>query len=163
MAENNTNEQVSPEPEIEVIPGTAVLTRLIDSPRMYRSAKGLLWPSTFEFPHGEGESVNWDKYAPPPNEVHRLGRAREVEKRSVHPEFTYAGYIPTSAEAVRAIRTARGHGLAVEHVPSEGVHHSEIRYAPNEEAPLHKGDKGELKFALGKVFGPLVACPNDPA
>jgi hypothetical protein len=145
--------------KVEQIPGNAIITRLIDSPRMYEPAKGLLWESTFEFPGGAGESVNWDKYAPPPEEVHCLGKQREIAKQAVRPEFSYAGYLPAEAERVRAIRTARGHGFDVEHVPSEGIHHAEIRRRASESNPLNKGDKGELRLALEKAFDPFVPCP----
>ena len=43
----------------------------------------------------------------------------------------------------------------VEHVPSQGIHHAEIRQAVSGEAPLQKSDRGELRYALEKIFGPL--------
>lgn len=160
MSEENAVGEAAPAPEIEHIPDEATVTRLIDAPRMYEPSKGLLWANTFEFPNGAGESVNWDKYARPPDEVHRLGKQRETTKREQKPEFGYAGYIPARVESIREIKTVRGHGFAVEHVPSEGIQHAEIHRKPNAQQPLQKGDKGELRLALEKAFGPLVPCPQ---
>lgn len=159
MADANADKDAVSATETEYIPGTDVVTRLIDSPRMYEPATGLIWANTFEFPHGAGESVNWDKYATPPDDVHRLGKERELAKRETRPEFTYAGFVPARADSVRNIKTARGHGFEVEHVPSEGIHHAEIRRVPSAAHPLQKADKGELRFALEQAFGPLVPCP----
>ncbi|MEX3954166.1 hypothetical protein AB4Y40_41670 [Paraburkholderia sp. EG287B] len=159
MADENDN--AAAKLEVEPIPGTATITRLIDFPRMHEPAKGLIWENTFEFPGGTGESVNWDKYAPPPDEVHRLGKQRQIAKQVGRPEFAYAGYIPAVTEQVRTIRTARGHGFDVEHVPSEGKYHAEIRRRVSDVNPLNKGDKGELRLALQRTFGPLIPCPPD--
>ncbi|MCA8051298.1 hypothetical protein [Burkholderia arboris] len=159
MADETNN--AAAELAVEHIPGTAIITRLIDSPRMYEAAKGLIWESTFEFPGGTGESVNWDKYAPPPDEVHRLGQQRQLAKQAQRHEFTYAGYISAETEHVRTIRTVRGHGFDVEHVPSEGIHHAEIRRRVSDVNALNKGDKGELRFALQRVFDSLVPCPDE--
>lgn len=142
---------------------SAIVTRLVDSPRMYEPAKGLIWESTFEFPGGAGESVNWDKYAPPPEVVHRLGLARQLSKRENRPEFKYAGYIASQARTVREIKTVRGHGFAVDHVPSEGQHHAEIRRVPSVDNPLTKIDKSELRLALERAFGALVSCTDVPS
>jgi hypothetical protein len=161
VSDANADKHAVSATETESIPGADVVTRLVDSPRMYEHTKGLIWASTFEFPQGAGESVNWEKYAPLPDEVHRLGKERESAKRETRPEFTYAGFIPVRAESVRKIRTARGHGFEVEHVPSEGIHHAEIRRVPSAERPLEKADKVELRFALEQAFGPLVPCPPD--
>lgn len=155
--ENNT--QTDPATPVEEIPGAAVVTRLIDAPRMYEAVQGLIWNQVFEFPNSVGESVNWDRYAPLPDAVHELGRQRQETKKEVRPEFLYAGFISAVTDNVRGIRTARGHGFEVEHVPSEGIHHAEVRYAPCVDVPLQKSDRGELKLALQKKFGLLVPCP----
>lgn len=161
MADENAGEvQNNSEIQVEPIPDEATVTRLIDCPRMYAESTGLIWDTTFEFPKGAGESVNWDKYALPPDAVHRLGHAREEAKRGTRPEFRYTGFIPAVTQRVREIRTVRGHGFDVRHVPSEGIHHAEIRYASPDAVPLQRGDKGELKLALQKVFGELVRCPD---
>jgi hypothetical protein len=159
VADENAADDVAPIAEIELIPDAAVVTRLIDAPRMYEPAKGLIWASTFEFPNGAGESVNWDKYAPLPDEVHRLGRQREAAKREVRSGYSYVGFIAAPAEAVRSVKTVRGHGFALEHAPSEGLHHAEIRRVVSDQNPLNKADKGELRLALERAFGSLVPYP----
>ncbi|NMV41823.1 hypothetical protein [Ralstonia insidiosa] len=163
MADENAGEvqRSSSAIQVEPIPDEATVTRLIDCPRMYEDASGLIWTTTFEFPQSAGESVNWDKYAPPPDAVHKLGLDREEAKRASRPEFRYAGYIPALARDVRGIKTARGHGFDIQHVPTEGIYHAEIHYASPEAVPLQKGDKGELKLALQRVFGELIRCPDE--
>lgn len=160
MADGEQNNQPEPAFETEEIPGEAIVTRLIDQPRMFTPGQGLIWDNTFEFPGGAGESVNWDKYAPPPDEVHRLGHAREASKTLVRADYKYAGYLPARTGDVRNIKTNRGHCFQVEHVPSEGIHHAEIRRVPNPTQSLSRGDKAELRLALQKVFGDLVPCPD---
>lgn len=140
--------------DVEDIPDDATVNRLIDFPRMGNRSGDLIWKNVFEFPGGAGESVVWSKYAPTEVDVHRLGCEREVEKRQFKPEMRYGGFIPGVVKAIRGIKTNRGHGFTVDHKPDEGQHHTEISYAPA--SVLNKTDKGELKFALQKVFGSLV-------
>lgn len=144
------------QPPIETIPDSDTVTRMIDFPRMYEPAKSLIWENTFEFPSGNGESVNWAKYVPPPDAVHQLGCQRQRKKQETKPEHRYVGYVPARTGDVRGLQNARGHGFRVEHVPSQGRHHAEIHYAQAADAPLKKADKGELKALLKGVFGQLV-------
>ena len=80
--EYSNNAQAGPVTPVEEIPGAAVVTRLIDVPRMYEAVQGLIWNQVFEFPNSVGESVNWDRYAPLPDAVHDLGRQREETKQA---------------------------------------------------------------------------------
>ncbi|WP_155122824.1 hypothetical protein [Burkholderia ubonensis] len=157
MADPDNNQQLPQQFPTEYIPDPDNITRLVDFPRMYEPVRSLIWENVFEFPGGTGESVNWDKYAPLGPAVHKLGCEREQKKRESRVDFRYAGYVPARTGDVREIRNARGHGFAVDHVPSEGQHHAEIRYAAAADAMIRKGDKVELKAALKDKFGPLVA------
>lgn len=141
--------------DVEDIPDDATVNRLIYFPRMGNRLEGLIWQNVFEFPGGLGESVVWSKYAPTDADVHGFGCDREAAKRQAKPEMRYGGFIPAVVKAIRDIKTNRGHGFAVAHEPEEGQHHAEISYAPA--STLNKTDKGELKFALQQVFGPLVS------
>lgn len=146
-------------PRAERIPDQDQLFRLVDFPRMYQATRGLIWDEVFQFPGGEHESLVWEKYAPTANHVHRLGCEREAAKRSAKPDFRYCGFIPSTAGSIRAVKTPTGHGFALRHMPGEGRHHVGIFFALNPEAggkKLSKGEKGDLKFRLRKVFGDLV-------
>lgn len=130
---------------------------------MYALERALIWPNVFEFPGGLGESLVWRAYAPTDDEVHALGCERERNVRQRKPDMRYAGFITAVTGSIRRIRTAAGHGFAVEHKPEEGDHHAEIRYAI---APgvttLSKSAKADLKVTLREAFGPLVShtCPD---
>jgi hypothetical protein len=128
---------------------------------MYSDAQGLIWENVFQFPSGQHESVVWGKYAPTANEVHALGREREAKTRLRKPTMQYVGFISSTVEAIRRIRTAAGNGFSVNHKPHEGIYHAGICYSPSgKRSPqdMKKGEKGELKMALRGVFGPLVSC-----
>jgi hypothetical protein len=143
----------------EDIPDGEMVGRLIDFPRMYHDSMGLIWKQVFQFPGGQHESLVWRKYAPTVEDVHRLGCQRESEKRETKPDMRYSGFISSTAGAIRGIRTQRGHGFALMHIPEEGLHHIGVFYAPDGGASptsLKPGDKGELKLALGQVFGDLI-------
>jgi len=147
---------------VEDIPDGDAVSRLVDFPRMYEEARGLIWDNIFQFPRGECESVVWARYAPTPADVHRLGCEREAAKRQSNPEmrYAYAGFISSTAGAIRGVRTARGHGFTMNHAPDEGRHHAEVCYAPagqNGITDLKKADKVELRAALRKVFDELVS------
>jgi hypothetical protein len=149
-------------PAAEHIPDEDAIYRLIDYPRMYVDSKELIWGQVFQFPsNAPAESVVWGKYAPTPEDVHRLGLEREkgVHERKPGTGMRYVGFIPSTAGAVRAICTRPGHGFSVVHEPREGIHHAEISYKPAGERcldQLRKNEKNELKLALRKAFGDLV-------
>jgi hypothetical protein len=157
--------------DIEEIANDQSVCRLIDAPRMTADGIELIHNTTFPFSKKrggeigyEGESISWDKYAPPPEEVHKLGIARQAAKRASRPEveMAYAGFIRGSVGAIRELKTARGHGFSLQHVPSEaeGIHHAEIYYLPDPNgASLSPSDRVELREALVKAFGPLVPPP----
>jgi len=143
----------------EDIPDSDTVSRLVDFPRMYVEAKGLIWNHIFQFPGGECESVVWARYAPTSADVHRLGCEREATKRQGNPEMRYVGFVSSTAGGIRGIMTARGHGFTVNHAPREGRHHAEVCYSPasqNGITDLKKADKGELRAALRNVFGELA-------
>jgi hypothetical protein len=148
-------------PEIEEIPNDDAVTRLVDFPRMYDDLKELIWDNIFQFSKEQGkylgESVNWGKYAPPPDHVHQLGCQRENMRRAANPDFRYVGYVEAITAAIREIKNVNGHGFAVNHVPSEGQHHAEVSYLPNPNNTLTRTDRIELRVALRKVFGSLVS------
>jgi len=79
-----------------------------------------------------------------------MERERLVQNRS--PDMQYEGFISSQAGRIRAIRSARGHGFSLEHEPSEGLFHVEIRYSSVAEMKLNKADKTDLKAALKDAF-----------
>lgn len=144
---------------VEDIPDGDTVSRLVDFPRMYEETKGLIWDVIFQFSKGKCESVVWARYAPAPDDVHRLGCKREAEKRHSHPERRYTGFISSTAGAIRSIKTSGGHGFSLRHAPEEGRHHAEVCYAPASQDgynSLKKSDKADLKASLKKVFSELV-------
>ena len=145
-------------PIVENIPDEDAIYRQVDFPRMYDDSIGLIWDQIFQFPSGEPESVVWSKYAPTPEDVHRLGIEREKRARERRPEMRYIGFIPSTAGVIRAICTSRGHGFSVVHAPREGIHHAEISYRPAGE--LKRSERNELKLSLRKAFGDLVTRPD---
>ena len=121
---------------------------------------------TFPFPKRNGggyfgESVNWNKYAPPPDRVHELGCLREAAKRAAKPDtdIQYFGFIEAEVRIIRSLRTARGHMFSLEHVPSdeEGQHRAEVYFLPNLTDPkLRPTDREELRELLVLHFSPIV-------
>jgi len=107
-----------------------------------------------------GESLNWNKYASPPDQVHELGRQRESAKREKNPNMRYAGYIEGLVGEIRAARTRRGHGFQVLHVPSEGKHHAEVHIAISPTQVWEKTDRIELRELLKIKFSDLVPNPE---
>lgn len=145
---------------VEDIPGVDTVSRLVDFPRMYEEAKGLIWKQIFQFQRGECESVVWARYAPTPADVHRLGCEREAAKRQNRPEMRYTGFVSSTAGAIRGIKNSRGHGFAIKHAPKEGRHHAEVCYAPasqNGITKLNPTDKAELKEFLKNTLGHFVS------
>lgn len=126
---------------------------------MYEDVKGMIWEITFMFSKGQGESVNWEKYASIPDEVNRLGCEMEAHRKVNKPECRYVGHIAAMVEGIRNIKTNRGHALSVEHDPSQGQgrHHAEVRIVTSStSSSLAKSDRAELRFALSKAFQELV-------
>ena len=145
---------------VEDIPDEDAVSRLVDFPRMYEEARGLIWKQIFQFPGGKCESVVWRRYAPTPADVHRLGCEREAAKRRSKPEMRYVGFVSSTVGGIRGIRTERGHGFTVNHAPSEGRQHAEVCYAPASQNGITKllpNDKAELKEFLKNAFGELVS------
>ena len=145
---------------VELIPPEDATHRQIDFPTMYSDAKGMIWENIFQFPGAAPESVVWGKYAPRAEDVHRIGCDRETKTRERNPSMRYAGFISSTAGAVRAISTRPGHGFSVVHAPAEGIYHAEISYNPSADRrvdQLNRGEKNELKLALRKVFGDLAS------
>jgi hypothetical protein len=140
----------------EFIPNRDSVNRQIDFPNMYNDVKDLIWENVFQFLEGQPESVVWGKYAPTPDDVHRIGCEREANTRERKPQMRYVGYLPSTAGVIRDIKTRPGHGFSVIHAPLEGIHHAEIAYRATADRKLTKGEKTELKFALRQVFGDLV-------
>ncbi|HEX3524098.1 MAG TPA: hypothetical protein VHT52_18665 [Stellaceae bacterium] len=143
----------------ELVPDGDAIHRQIDFPRMYTDSKSMIWEIIFQFPGGEPESVVWGKYAPTPEDVHRLGSERQARVRERNPDMRYLGFIPSTAGVIRAIMTRNGHSFSVCHAPEEGIHHAEISYKPGANLrpdQLKRSEKNELKLALRKAFGDLV-------
>lgn len=149
----------------EPIPDDDEVSRLIDEPRMFTAADGLVWHQVFQFPNGLHESVIWRKYKAANDEVHDLGYERERQKRLSGKNLGYAGFICAFAGEIRSIRTQRGHSFRLDHMPEEGIYHAGIQYAPANDGPLSsllKNDKSELKLMLRNAFGVLVHS-SDPS
>ena len=149
---------------VEHIPDDDKVSRLVFYPFMYTSGNRMLMDNVFTFSSNRGgrESIVWSRYAPTDQDVHNLGLNLTTEKRAQNPDrvIQYDGFIVTYAGKIRAIKTAKGHGLFVEHVPAEGKHHAEVGYQPTGSAAITKLEKGELKLALHKVFSALVPAPT---
>jgi hypothetical protein len=144
-------------PQQEEIPDADSVHRLIDFPFMYQELQGLIWGNVFQFPAGLGESVVWSKYAQTHHDVHAIGCERQRNKRHQKPEFAYKGCVSALVADIRGKKTRVGHGFDVIHVPSQGIHHAEIRYQPAPQVTLTKPEKAELKLALNTIFGALNA------
>lgn len=148
--------------QIEEIPDADAVSRQLDSPLMYDEFKGVIWSTAFMFSEPV-ESLVWRKYKVAINEVHDLGCGRQANVRQRKPLWTYIGAITTTAGQIRAIRTARGHGLAVAHRPEEdqGTYHAEVELLPLEGQKIRSNDRAELRLMLEKVFGPIEGhtCP----
>lgn len=111
---------------VEYVPNQEMLSRLIYWPRMYDNYEGLVWDVVFEFPSRPCESTVWRRYAPEDSDVHKIGEDVEALKKPRKPQTSYIGFISANVGEVRSIKTARGHGFAVNHGPKEGLHHVEI-------------------------------------
>lgn len=148
---------------VEHIPDDDKVSRLVFHPFMYTGGNRMLMDNVFTFPSNRGarESVVWSRYAPTDGQVHNLGLNHATAKRLENPDriIQYDGFIVTYAGKIRAIKTAKGHGLFVEHVPAEGKSHAEVGYQPTGSDAITKLEKGELKLALHKVFSALVPAP----
>ena len=149
---------------VEHIPDGDKVSRLVFYPFMYTGGNRMLMDNVFTFPSNRGgrESLVWSRYAPTNQDVHNLGLNLTTAKQAQNPErvIQYDGFIFTKAGQIRSIKTAKGHGLFVVHVPAEGKHHAEVGYQPTDSAAITKLEKGELKLALHRVFSALVPAPT---
>lgn len=147
--------------EVEVIPDTDQVSRHIERPFSYNDVAGIIWQSAFAFPGGV-ESICWHKYAPPPDQIHLLGKQREEKKRQTKPDMKYVGFISSrDVGEIRSHLTKNGHGFTVTHEPGDGQgkHHGEVKYKLADGATsLSKGEKADLRVAIQGYFGPLVQC-----
>lgn len=110
------------------------------------------------------ESVIWRKYAPTLMEVHERGCARTKsasEKRAADgkdPKI-YMGSMTSLVRPIRLIRTGRGFGFAVVHLPENGDNsHAHIcmeAVTASSMNDLKKNDRRELIHLLFKEFGKL--------
>lgn len=131
---------------------------------MNSAEESVIWKTAFEFATNKagggflGESVNWDKYALPPTEVHQLGCERESVKRKTNDGFRYAGFITAGVSDIRSLRSKRGHFFEVLHVPDLGIHHAEIRCLsnPDAEKPMERLDRADLLLGLKLICSELV-------
>lgn len=126
---------------------------------MYEELRGVLWNTAFMFPESGAfaESLIWRKYKSTIDEVHNLGCERQVGMRQKKPGWSYVGAITSTAGQIRAIKTARGHGLAVIHRPEndQGIYHAEVELSPLHGEVMKKNDRAEIRLMLEKVFGQL--------
>jgi hypothetical protein len=140
---------------VEHVANEEAVSRLIYEPRMYDNYKGLIWNVVFEFPSGSCESTVWRRYAPEHSDVHTIGEEVEALIKRRSPQTCYVGFISANVGEVRSIKTARGHGFAVNHEPKEGLHHVEICFSSADgrgAEGLRKTDRNELKLLLRKTF-----------
>lgn len=151
--------------EKEEIPGHDNVAKSIFFPKDFDNYKNLIWAPIFQFstdystglPYGE--SVIWEKYAPEDQDKHAIGLsiAENRKQKFNKPDYSYEGFLQSAVDAIRSIKSNRGHGLEVEHAPSEGIYHAEIVINISKGTDLKKNDKNELKGFLQKVFNNLVA------
>jgi hypothetical protein len=139
---------------------------------MLDDADSLLWTNVFQFPTDQNstatpkpplpESLVWARFASMPEGVHAIGCDRQRQKIVTKPNYRYSGFIDSTAEKIRTIETARGHGFSLIHHPAEGQYHVHVHYRIAAGAELQKNDKSELKDAIRKAFGGLTAhsCPS---
>jgi hypothetical protein len=157
--------------EVEDIPDADELSRLVFFPHMYKPDEDLILLNVFEFPNGCGESLVWHKYAPTPEAIRAIGCGLEAEKQQVRPNVWYVGHVVATREAVCSVRDTRGTGFSVIHEPnSEGADqwHAEVKYKLVEGCAygdLKKGEKGNLRIAIGRMFSPLreQKCSDEQA
>lgn len=148
--------------QVEFIDDSEKVSRQLDRPHKYDPLRGVLWENAFMFSNG-AESLVWRNHKPSIEEVHELGCMRQASKRSTKPEWSYVGSITTTAGQIRAIETARGHRLGVEHHPEDGqgAHHAEVKLRPMDGVSIKRNDRSELRLMLERAFGPIErhTCP----
>lgn len=147
---------------VEIVPNEDHVSRHVDSPLRFDTQQAALRVLTvFEFPSADGDtdSLVWRKYKPTLAEVHEMGCARQMQKRTakVGSTWTYEGAITTTAGAIRAIANRNGCGFLIEHDPSDGQgdHHLKIGYRVPEGHALGPAEKQELKRLLVGAFAPM--------
>lgn len=148
----------------ELIPDADTVSRSVEYPLQYTNDRDLIWGKIFEFPGGKCESLIWRKYANSDNEVHAIGAEIAIMKQVRDPERRYVGFVSGVAGTIRSIRTVRGHGFSVKHVPEEEEqrYHAHVCYEPAITDNLRPADKTELKSVLKECFSPLVPNPEEP-
>lgn len=150
---------------IEEIPDNEIVSRSIEFPHMYDPISGKLsdlhtfaFPSNSGYPNGRPESVIWRRYVPSIRDVHAIGLAkvaRDNVERELGKQKEYRGVISSTVGSIRRVQNRRGHGLDVEHEPSEAPYHAQVflRIADGQE--LKKVDKAELRMMLFQCFSPV--------
>ena len=144
--------------EVEHIPDSDAIHRLVDFPRMF-SGDAVNLDIVFEFSSStKRESLVWSKYAQTPESVHAIGRVRVSQKKAARPDYSYAGFISSNAGVIRSIKIRSGHGFVVEHVPhnDQGRHHVEIGFLAANGLTPTKSERNELKIMLRRAFSTLV-------
>ena len=108
-------------------------------------------------------SVVWRKYAPSTQEVHSCGCAVAVEasegnRRKGGAPAEYGGFRSAQVASVRAIKSQRGNGLEVLHVPVPGkrwhAHISVVATPGQRTKNISKTVRGELRELLYAALGP---------
>ena len=154
-------------PAVECIDDADDIYRQIDSPLMYEPQRDLIWNNVFMFSKDGVWSVVWSRYAPTSDDIRKIGCEREAAKHRQKPstDWRYAGYISSTAAAVRIIKTSAGHDCIVYHAPCEGIYHAEIKCLPGggkTVAALSKNEKSDFREHLRRAFGELnpQSCDN---
>lgn len=147
-------------PTPEEIPDGDTVSRWLDYPSMYDVSSGIISEKLFfSFPQDQSESVVWRRYMLSDDDVHLRGHQRSTAKRAQGRSSTYRGFRSAIVGKIRSIRTVHGHGFSITHLPDEGQWHAGISYAvkiDTEVKILSKGQKAELKLALGMAFDHLT-------
>jgi hypothetical protein len=123
--------------------------------------RDLFWENVFQFPSNAGrcESLVWRKYAVAIDETHDLGCNKQASDRAQgRDRSVYFGAITGNAGEIRSLRSTRGIGLVIDHVPAEGIFHAHLGFSPGSE----KNDRTELKAILRLKFGEVEGhqCPD---
>lgn len=140
----------------EIIPDSDMVSRLLFEPTMRKEDLDLFWENIFQFPSNQGqcESVIWRAKAPTIEEINAFGCAKQKSDRDKgRDRSTYFGSITGKVGEIKALKSASGASLTVEHAPDEGEAHAHIGFSPG----AKKNDRNELKFLLRGAFEPLDA------
>lgn len=136
---------------------------------MVQGLDQFIWHEIFVFPSDAGrvESVVWRSVIITDAELNNLGCAEAADARANgKPAIEYRGSMTARAGDITQLKTTRGHGFSLHHVPEDGRKwhvHIKVEEAPN--TTVSKNDKSDIRALMQKEFLPFYphVCPGRPS